>query len=354
MATEGNFTDLGTYADSDSELGKVPVASYRRKPSKYNMATHKVAQLVVEPLVKIDDALFKKILFFMIYYPTDLGLGLFLQPPQQINPHILFKMPFAEETLFKITTQNRDYGFINNMLTGFVETIIVFYYYLNTTNFYRNTETSGDKYNFFNCKTFDEKSKSGRSNDAYQGWDFIFNKDDNTEIDITLGRLIYDKDATRKNMYNKINFISDNGIDVSPTIDISTTHKELDTLRNYVELLEKLIDETIKIELKDGELFANKTQIRFKKDSKNRLNKLCRYLFEREEPIHIEDSDTKLYDTILSVYSNQMFRARYGDLKLCGGRNNKTQKRHRNKASHKKMRKSHNIRKRKATGKKRK
>lgn len=70
------------------------------------------------------------------------------------------------------------------------------------------------------------------------------------------------------------------------------------------------------------------------------------------------DDNTKLYDTILSVFRNPIINARYGleiyDSNLCGGRNNKTRKRHRNKASHKKMRKSHNIRKRKATGKKRK
>jgi hypothetical protein len=365
MATEerDNFTSLvpGPADTSEldvSELDKVPVDRTTIKPSKYNINTSKVAPIVEQELVEIDDELFKKILFFTIYYPSDTGLHLFLKPEEYISPHILFKMRFAEEKLFKITTPKKGYGFINTVLTGFVETVIVFCYYLKTIDFYRNTETSKDKYNFSNCEIFDEETKSGRLNDAYKGWRFIFNKNDNTEIDITLGRLIYDKDVYRRDMYSKIDFISDNDKDFSTEINIRTTKKEIDTLRNYVELLEKLIAEEIVIELKDGELFANNTKIGFKDNLKNKFGKLCRNTFKRAATIHMGYDNTKLYDTILYVYRYPMISARYGleiyNSNLCGGRNNKTRKRHRNKASHKKMRKSHNIRKRKATGKKRK
>ena len=220
-------------------------------------------------------------------------------------------------------------------ITGFVETIIVFCYYLKTIDFYKHgviTQNDNDIFNFYMI-----------SNNSF----FFTKKNDQMftlayfDIDNCKSQLCYDK-ITLEDEGNKTYI----------------TQTDLNTLSNYVALLEKLIAEEIVIELKDGELFANNTKIGFKNNLKNKVGKLCRNTFASSATIHMGDDNTKLYDTILSVFRNSIINARYGleiyDSNLCGGRNNKTRKRHRNKASHKKMRKSHNIRKRKTTGKKRK
>ena len=90
---------------------------------------------------------------------------------------------------------------------------------------------------------------------------------------------------------------------------------------------------------------------------RNTCKNICK-MFTRAATVGVVDNKTKqLHDLIFFVYANESNpHACNRNIRRvsAGGRNNKTRKRHRNKASHKKMRKSHNIRKRKATGKKRK
>lgn len=372
MEKEANFSNLGL--PDDSELDKTLKTSTTIKPRNDNY-TRKVVPLVDKELVKIDNELFKKVLFFMIYFPavgpfnTDTLDDYFYNnsPSRSYNPQRLFYMNFkssqrtGEVELFSIATKGGKLCYLNH-LTGFVETVIVFFMHLITINFYKvNTEISVDKYNFSRIEMFDDsdKKESGPVGKSFErGWRFFFNKNGNAD-DILLGRLLYIAGVDKLNMYRGIefNFDDDKGF-LKEEIDIRTTQKELNTLSNYVELLEKLIKEEIVIKLIDGELFANDTKIGFKNNILNKAKKLCTLPFKRTATIYTGDDNANLYGTILSVYRDSLISENYNlnilDSNLCGGRNNKTRKRHKNKASHKKMRKSHNIRKRKATGKKRK
>ncbi len=230
--------------------------------------------------------------------------------------------------------------------TGFVETIIVFLDYLRDIYFH--------KYSFMTPNNEDSDNDNSVNNI------FIFSKPSRghfyfgipgTTTQASLG--MYDITECKSQLcYDKISIYNDE------TDKLYITQKEIDTLSNYVALLEKLIHEEIVVTITDGELFANGTKIGFKRSCINSAGKTFKKMFARSATINIKDEKTKLYDTILSVFRNPlvnvMYRLEIYDSELCGGRNNKTRKRHRNKASHKKMRKSHNIRKRKATGKKRK
>jgi hypothetical protein len=261
-------------------------------------------------------------------------------------------------------------------IKGFIETIFVFYHYLKTINFYRNIESSKDIYNFSNCNFV-----MVRPSIIFKYTEFMFDIKNTAHEPISLGRLddtdlyncqksnyklysTYRLPIRKSKLYAEIKLSSEPGnYQEFPTgIDTYITEKEYETLRIYVELLEKLIDEEIVIELRDGDLFVDDIKIGYKsgciKSIGNAIRKTCRNIFTRAATIGFEDNPNKVfYDTIFSIYTNPKLIAivdrdirRVSD----GGRNNKTRKRHRNKASHKNMRKSHNIRKRKATGKKRK
>jgi len=336
----------------DKELNKQNTVKQKPNPDKsYKLDISILPSVVdsppvVEPQVKIDNDLFRRVLFFTIYIPV----------------------PFSP--LF-------DKYLEYSKIEGFDKTVLWFKKHLAEINFFKDIETSNDKYNFIKCDAFDRNTKEKPYADAYIGWRFMFNKNDNTKTSITLGRLIYPyhrtseedivpvRDEFRQDMYSTIEFTSDNGIDVLPTIDIYATKKDIDRLSIYVELIEKIITKKIKIEVIDDDLFVDDIKIGYKpgciNSMGNTLRNTCKNIckmFTRAATVGVVDNKTKqLHDLIFFVYANESNpHACNRNIRRvsAGGRNNKTRKRHRNKASHKKMRKSHNIRKRKATGKKRK
>ena len=83
------------------------------------------------------------------------------------------------------------------------------------------------------------------------------------------------------------------------------TRTEYETLRIYVELLEKLIDEEIVIELRDGDLFVDDIKIGYKsgcmKSIGNAIRKTCRNIYTKAATIGFEDNRNKVfYDIIFS------------------------------------------------------
>lgn len=379
MATEVDFTslvpgpedksELDSELDSDPELDIISDTRTTIKPSIHDKYTSKVAPIVEEKLVKIDDDLFKKILFFTVFYPSNEdNLEIFLRGGAWfygLGSWVIFK---GIMTSLYVNKNKHTYDTIK----GFIETIFVFYHYLKTINFYRNIESSKDIYNFSNRKFVMEHSIE------FKYTEFIFDIKNTAHDPISLGRLDADDlykcqksnymlPIRQSKFYDKIKLKSETDDDPGDYQEFPTgiatyiTQKDFNTLNNYVTLLEKLIDEEIVIKIEDGELFADDIKIGYKRNCINSLRKTCRNIFKRftrAATIGFEDNPNKVfYDTIFSIYTNPKLiaianRNLYPESE--GGRNNKTRKRHRNKASHKKMRKSHNIRKRKATGKKRK
>jgi hypothetical protein len=364
MATEkDNFTGLVTDLDSDkSELEKDPdldrslVANTKIKPSNYNTntkikpsnyntntSTSKVAPLVVEPLVKIDDELFRKVLFFTLF--IDVQKFDFSDKTKKIDDidlHVINNNP-----VLYTNANNKNYL----KITGFVETIIVFLDYLKYIKFYNYY-----KYSFMTPNNEDSDNYDSANNIftfSTPSWGYFYFGIPGTTTRASLG--MYDITECKSQLcYDEILSIYKGEKD-----KLYITQKEINTLSNYVALLEKLIHEEIVVTITDGELFANRTKIGFKRNCINSAYKKIKNTLASSATIGPEENPNKVfYDTIFSVFRNPLINARYGleiyDSELCGGRNNKTRKRHRNKASHKKMRKSHNIRKRKATGKKRK
>ena len=59
--------DLEQDSEQDSELNSTLNTDIKIKPSNYNTNTSNVAPIVKQELVEIDDELFKKILFFMLF-----------------------------------------------------------------------------------------------------------------------------------------------------------------------------------------------------------------------------------------------------------------------------------------------
>lgn len=359
MATQIPFTGIVPADDSelDSVLdSKLNIAS-KTKPLPADRYTSTVAPIVEEKLVKIDDELFQKILFFTLFYPLDES---YIKEFFWMSWDSEYKL-FKEITPMFYYNKNRKAYY---KIIGFLETIFVFYHYLKTINFNRIVKDSTKIYNFSKYK-FVQTHSDYDSNTEYN---FMFNIK-NTELDpISLGSLDTNGLASldTNKLFGYIKLSSEHDKDFSTGIDIYITQPDFNRLSNYVALLEKLIDEEIVIELRDGDLFVDDIKIGYKSGCiksignaiGNAIRKTCRDIFTRATTIGFEDNPKKVfYDTIFSIYTNEKLIAivdRKLHQKSAGGRNNKTRKRHRNKASHKKIRKSHNIRKRKATGKKRK
>lgn len=335
-----------------SELDRPVDTTSKTKPSNYKR-TSKVAPHYKEEVVKIDDKLFKKVLFFSLFKAA--VFSNFSDSNYDIN-NIKFK-------------EIQDIGFLNDHkkeyleITGFVETIIVFGNELMDIKFVKH-------------KILPDISKrvsidlSRSPNDVVDIlmfdsiWDhkftFIIQMPDK-RVDLAY----YDDivaDINNENVSSDKKCDSDICYDIIKLQDISKeiyiTQQQHNTLSNYVELLEKLITRQIVIEIRDGELFADNIKIGFKQSIQNRVTNFCRRTFASAATIHTADANTKLYDTILSVYRHSIINTRYkleiDNKTFCGGRNNKTRKRHRNKTTYKKMQKTHNIRKRKSNGTKRK
>ena len=268
----------------------------------------------------------------------------------------------------------QDIGFLNDHkkeyleITGFVETIIVLGYelrdigfvkdgfvtvedvndrFINITKYNTDFIDSNDKFLFY-FESIIENKFYFQTQSKDRAW-----KRREKEILATV-----DAEKCNSNIcYDIIKLVTTIKLGANNKTYITQQHH--DTLSNYVELLEKLITGQIVIEIRNGELFANNIKIGFnqskqsKQSIQNRVTNFCRRTFARSATIH-----KAAVNTILSVYRHPKINTRYKldlvDSNLCGGRNNKTQKRHRNKTTYKKMQKTHNIRKRKSNGTKRK
>ena len=397
MATDDNFTglvpgpadtseqdlepysepDLEPYSEQDSELDAKPYSEQDSEQdanpySELNLKSRiKPVKTSKKDWVEIDDDLFRKVLFFTLFQPYHRNGRRFNF--QNIDENIndiyfydIYKYLYSYIRIEKDrdTIYNRYVEYLK--IKGFIETITVFLKYLETINFYKyGYKTRGVvyilKYDRLNEKDFwfrlnIQPIKAIQPIEAIQPIVYFpiasleINSNNNTQFG-------YDNIKLEKSVHVEGN-------------KTYITQTEFNTLRNYVELLEKLIAEEIVIELKDGELFANDTKIGYKSDYKsgciksigNAIGNTCKSIREMlpkaAATIGVKKNPNKVfYDTIFSIYTNPIINGRYNlDIHRVsdGGRNNKTRKRHRNKASHKKMRKSHNIRKRKTTGKKRK
>lgn len=345
---QGQVSELDQVSDPgpDPELDQPVNTTYKTKPSNYTQ-TSKVAPPYTEKIVEINDELFKKVLFFTLFQEP--VYSNFSDSTYNIN-NINFTLIRGIEFLY-----NNRQAYLST--TGFVETIIVFVHYLLSIDFVTHVFVKD-----FLQDGFIDFSQPPKKIDIFNFssiWDnnFMFTKE-STNREKSLAS--YDDTDENNSSVKKCNsnicydIIKLNDDGYKPYI----TQQQIDTLSNYVALLEKLITGQIVIEIKDGELFANNIKIGYKKNIKNTVTKFCKKTFASSATIDMEDDDAKLYDIILSVYRHPVINARYKlklyNSNLCGGRNNKTRKRHRNKTTYKKMRKSHNIRKRKSNGTKRK
>jgi hypothetical protein len=316
-----------------------------------------LSQPVEEGLVEIHDELFKKVLFFSLFISAKYDIN-FSNGDLKMEKTKLFNGIKVNDFL----NENREFYLA---IPGFVETIFVFFDELYNIRFI--------KYGFFGDE---DEEEYYRHIPKYEE-DYTNSKDTFYFDHPWSDRIIFSKKKKfdKKEILNKSLANIDNTVECNSKLcyDIIRlvltrlrgannktyiTQQQLDTLRNYVELLEKLITGEIIIKITDGELFANNIKIGYKNTIRSAIAKICKKTFTSSATINMEDDNAKLYDIILSIYRHPVIEKGYnlkiGNKTLCGGRNNKTRKRHRNKTTYKKMRKSHNIRKRKSNGTKRK